>query len=275
MVRLVIVASGRRQYDSHLMSVKDLFDLTGHVALVTGGSRGLGLDMARGLGEAGASIVITARREQWLTAAGEELRARGITVLTAACDVSNPDQVNAAVKETVDRFGRLDILVNNAGISWGEPIDTMTVEKWRQVFDTNATGCFLMSQAAGREMLRAGRGGSIINIASVAGISGLEAGVLDAVGYSASKGAIIALTRDLAVKWAKQGIRVNAVAPGFFDTRLSHALLEKTRAAVEKTTPMGRIGKPGELSGVAVFLASAAASYITGQVLAVDGGMTA
>jgi gluconate 5-dehydrogenase len=257
------------------MSVKDLFDLIGKVALVTGGSRGLGLDMATGLGEAGAAVVLTARREQWLMAAEEELRAKGISCAAVACDVSDPRQVTAAVRATIDRFGRIDVLVNNAGISWGEPIETMPVEKWRQVFETNATGCFLMSQAAGREMVRAGRGGSIINIASVAGVIGLATDVLDAVGYSASKGAIITLTRDLAVKWAPSGIRVNAIAPGFFDTRLSHSLLEKTQEKVEKTTPMGRIGKPGELSGVAVFLASAASSYVTGQVLAVDGGMTA
>ncbi len=257
------------------MSVKDLFDLSSKVALVTGGSRGLGLEMATGLGEAGARLVITARREQWLTAAEQELRTKGIDCLAVACDVADPAQASASVSAAVGRFGRLDILINNAGISWGGPIETMTVEKWRQVFDTNATGCFLMSQAAGREMQRAGRGGSIINITSVAGISGLEADVLDAVGYSASKGAVIALTRDLAVKWAKHGIRVNAIAPGFFDTRLSHALLEKTQSKVEKTTPMGRIGEPGELGGAAVFLASAASSYVTGQVLAVDGGMTA
>jgi len=258
-----------------LMGVKDLFDLTGKVALITGGSRGLGLEMATALGDAGASIAITARREQWLRPAEEGLRARGVTVLAVTCDVSNPDQVNATVRATMGRFGRLDILVNNAGVSWGEPAGTMPLEKWREVFETNATGTFLMSQAAGNEMLRLGNGGAIINIASVAGLTGLETGVLDAVGYSASKGAIIALTRDLAVKWAKRGIRVNAIAPGFFDTRLSHALLEKTLVKVEKTTPMGRIGQPGELGGVAVFLASAAAAYVTGQVLAVDGGLTA
>ena len=231
--------------------------------------------MAVGLGEAGAAIMITARREQWLTTAEADLRARGITCPSVVCDVSNVDQVNAAVKATTERFSRLDVLVNNAGISWGEPIETMPLERWRQVLETNATGCFLMSQAAGREMLRAGRGGSIINIASVAGLGGLAAEVLDAVGYSASKGAIVALTKDLAVKWAPSGIRVNAIAPGFFDTRLSHSLLEKRRALVERATPMGRIGKPGELSGVAVFLASSASSYVTGQVLAVDGGMSA
>jgi gluconate 5-dehydrogenase len=257
------------------MSVKDLFDLTGTVALVTGGSRGLGLEMATALGEAGASVVITARREQWLTPAEEGLRAKGLRAAAVACDVSIPEQVNAAVRAAIDRFGRLDILVNNAGITWGEAVETMDVAKWRQVFETNATGTFLMSQAAGNEMQRLSRGGAIINITSVAGMSGLESDVLDAVGYSASKGAVITFTRDLAVKWAKHGIRVNAIAPGFFDTRLSHGLLEKVQAKIEKTTPMGRIGQPGELAGVVVFLASAASSYVTGQILAVDGGMTA
>ncbi len=257
------------------MSVRDLFDLSGKVALVTGGSRGLGLEMATALGEAGARVVLSARREQWLTPAAQELRGRGIDAMTVACDVSNPDDVNRAVRATIDRYGHLDILINNAGISWGESAETMPLEKWRQVFDTNAVGCFLMSQAAGNEMLRVGNGGAIINITSVAGLIGLEADVLDAVGYSASKGAIVTLTRDLAVKWAPRGIRVNAIAPGFFDTRLSHGLLQKTQPKIEKTTPMGRIGRPGELGGVAVFLASAAASYVTGQVLAVDGGMTA
>jgi NAD(P)-dependent dehydrogenase (short-subunit alcohol dehydrogenase family) len=257
------------------MSVKDLFDLTGKVALVTGGSRGLGLEMAAALGEAGARVVISARRDQWLTPAEQDLRSRGIEVLAITCDVSNPDDVNAAVRATIDRFGRLDILINNAGISWGESIETMPLDKWKQVFDTNAVGCFLMSQAVGNEMQRLGNGGAIINITSVAGMIGLDPDVLDAVGYSASKGAIITLTRDLAVKWAPRGIRVNAIAPGFFDTRLSHALLQKTQEKIEKTTPMGRIGQPGELAGVAVFLASAAASYVTGQVVAVDGGMTA
>jgi NAD(P)-dependent dehydrogenase (short-subunit alcohol dehydrogenase family) len=257
------------------MRVKDLFDLSDKVALVTGGSRGLGLEIATALGEAGAAVAITARRESWLTSADQTLASLGIQCLATTCDVSQPDQVSAAVAGVLDRFGRLDILVNNAGISWGESVETMPVEKWRAVVDTNVTGCFLMSRTAGTEMIRAGRGGAIVNIASIAALVGTAADVLDAVGYSASKGAIISLTRDLAVKWARYGIRVNAIAPGFFDTRLTTGVLERSRAEIERSTPMGRIGHPGELKGAALFLASSASSYVTGQVLVVDGGATA
>ena len=151
----------------------------------------------------------------------------------------------------------------------------MPLDKWRSVLDTNVTGTFLMAQAAGYEMIRAGRGGCLVNIASIAGLVGTSHEVLDAIGYTASKGAIISLTRDLAVKWARHGIRVNAIAPGFFDTRMSAGVLERNRAEIERSVPMGRIGRTGELMGVAVFLASTAAAYVTGQVLAVDGGTTA
>jgi gluconate 5-dehydrogenase len=257
------------------MHVKNLFDLTGKVALVTGGSRGLGLEIATGLGEAGAAVAITARREQWLKAAEEELRDNGIACFAISCDVAKPAQVAAAVREILARFGRIDVLVNNAGITWAEPVETVPIEKWRDVLDTNVTGCFLMSQAAGKEMIRAGGGGAIVNIASIAGLIGLPASVLDAAGYSASKGAIISFTRDLAVKWAPHAIRVNAVAPGFFETRLSAGVLERARSQIEKAAPMGRIGRSGELKGVVLFLAAAASDYVTGQVLAVDGGTTA
>ncbi|MEO8256309.1 MAG: SDR family oxidoreductase [Acidobacteriota bacterium] len=260
---------------SPTMHVKQLFDLTGKTALVTGGSRGLGLEIAHGLGEAGAAVAITARREQWLGSASSELTAQQIECLALTCDVAQPDQVEAAVTATIARFGRLDILVNNAGISWAEPALTMALEQWRSVLETNTTGCFLMSQAAGRAMIAGGEGGVIINIASIAGLVGTAPEMLDAIGYSASKGAIIALTRDLAVKWARHGIRVNAIAPGFFETRLTTRLLERSRGDIEHATPMHRIGRPGELKGVALFLASAASDYVTGQVLAVDGGATA
>jgi len=257
------------------MSVKDLFDLSGTVALVTGGSRGLGLEIATALGEAGAGIAITARREQWLTSAEELLAGKGIACLSIACDVTQPSQVNSAVAAVLERFGRLDVLVNNAGISWVEPIETMPVEKWRSVVDTNVTGCFLMAQAAGAAMMRGGRGGAIVNVASIAGLVGTPPDVLDAVGYSASKGALISLTRDLAVKWARHGVRVNAIAPGFFETRLTASTIERSRAEIERATPMGRIGRPGELQGAALFLASPASTYVTGHVLVVDGGATA
>ena len=254
--------------------VGDLFDLSGKTALVTGGSRGLGLDTAVALCEAGAAVAITGRRMPWLTSAAEAIRGRGFSCRIIECDVSDADQAARAVRDTADAMGGLDILVNNAGISWGAPAEDLTVEKWNEVMATNATGTFLMSQAAMRLMKGAG-GGSIINVASVAGLMGTSAEVLDAAGYSASKGAVIALTRDLAVKWAPHGIRVNAVAPGFFNTRMSVRAVEQGRAQIERLTPMGRIGRPGELGNVVVFLASDAARYVTGHVLPVDGGMTA
>ena len=256
------------------MHVTDLFDLKGKVALVSGGSRGLGLEIALGLGEAGAQVAITARREQWLTSAQEELTRSGTASLPITCDVSNPDQVTEAVAVTLRAYGRIDVLVNSAGMAWSAPADSMTLEKWRQVMDTNATGCFLMCQAVGREMIRHGQGGSIINLASYMAAFGSAPEVVDAVGYAASKGAVVSLTRDLAVKWARHGIRVNAIAPGYFDTRLSAGVLERARDRIEAATPMRRIGRAGEIKGVAIFLASPAASYVTGHVLAVDGGMT-
>jgi NAD(P)-dependent dehydrogenase (short-subunit alcohol dehydrogenase family) len=257
------------------MRVQDLFDLSGKVALVTGGSRGLGLAMATAFGEAGAAVAITARREPWLTSARETLESHRVECFATTCDVSQPDQVTATVAAVLERFGRIDILVNNAGISWGESVETMPVEKWRAVVDTNVTGCFLMSRAVAAEMIRAARGGAMVNVASIAGLVGTPPEVLDAAGYSASKGALISLTRDLAVKWARHGIRVNAIAPGFFETRLTTGVLERSRAEIERSTPMGRIGRPEELKGAALFLASAASEYVTGQVLVVDGGATA
>lgn len=257
------------------MHVDELFTLTGQVAIVTGGSRGLGLEMAEALGEAGAAVVVTARRQQWLASARETLQEAGVSNLALQCDGSQPDQVEMVVKRAIQQFGRVDVLVNNAGISWAEPLETMPVEKWREVFETNATGSFLMSRAVGLEMIRSGAGGSIINIASLMGLVGLAPDIIDAAGYSASKGAVVSLTRDMAAKWARHRIRVNAIAPGFFETRLSSGVLKRSQSAIEQITPMARIGRPGELKGVVVFLASRASSYVTGQVLSVDGGATA
>ncbi|MGE3271086.1 MAG: glucose 1-dehydrogenase [Chloroflexota bacterium] len=256
------------------MPVLDLFRLDGRTAIVTGGSRGLGLEIARGLGEAGANVVITARRQEWLGPAEHELREAGIAVRSFTCDVSDEEAVAGLAAATVDACGGADILVNAAGISWGAPAFDMTAARWRSVMDVNVTGTFLCCQAFGK-LMASGNGGRIVNVASVAGLIGQAPELMDAAGYTASKGAVVALTRDLAVKWARHGIGVNAVAPGFFPTRMTQGLIDQAEAQLAASNPMGRLGRPGELKGTVLFLASAAASYVTGQILAVDGGMVA
>jgi NAD(P)-dependent dehydrogenase (short-subunit alcohol dehydrogenase family) len=253
-------------------TVQQLFDLSARVAIVTGGSRGLGLEIAEGLAEAGASLMLCARREQWLTPAISALSERGFRVEGCACDVSDPQQVQVVVSSTVEKLGRVDILINNAGISWGERPETMALDQWRRVLDTNLTGAFLFAQAAGREMLRE-KSGAIINIASVAGLRSSVGGPHYA-GYVASKAGLMGLTRELAASWGPHGIRVNAIAPGFFHSRLADKVIDLVEPSIKARNPIPRVGEAGELKGVAVFLASAASSYITGQVIAVDGGGT-
>ena len=253
--------------------VARLFDLSGQAALVTGGSRGLGQEIAEGLGEAGASLMLLARREQWLLPAVESLRSRGLRCEGKVCDVRQPDEIAAAVQETIGHYGGIDILVNNAGVTWGAAAEEMPLEKWQAVLEVNLTGAFLFSQTVGREMIRRG-GGKIINVASIAGLRAMPDAV-PAAGYVASKGGLIALTRELAARWARHGIRVNAIAPGFFPSRMTEQVLARFQAAIEEWIPMRRIGRPGELKGAAVFLASDASSYITGQTIVVDGGATA
>ena len=251
-------------------TIQSLFDLSGRAAVVTGGSRGLGLEIAEGLGEAGAALMLCARREQWLTPAIEELRGRGFRVEGRLCDVSDPAQVTAVVDACVEAFGRLDILVNNAGISWGERPETMEPAQWKRVLDTNLTGAFLFAQAAGRVMLQA-RSGSIVNIASMAGLRSSVEGPHYA-GYVASKAGLMGLTRELAASWGREGIRVNAIAPGYFHSRLADPVIERVEPRIRERNPIPRVGAAGELKAVAVFLASDASSYITGQTILVDGG---
>ncbi|HLF83693.1 MAG TPA: SDR family oxidoreductase [Blastocatellia bacterium] len=254
-------------------TLKELFDLSGKVALVTGGSRGLGKEMAEGLAEAGASLMLLARREQWLTPTVEEFRGRGFRCEGALCDVSNPDDVQASVDRTIETYGQIDILVNNAGVTWGQPIEEHSLEKWNMVLQINLTGAFLFSQRAGREMLKR-RSGNIINVASIAGLVGSMESGQHIVGYVAAKGGLIAMTREFAAKWARRGIRVNAIAPGFFPSRMTEKVLAVSQPQMEAAIPMGRVGAEGELKGVAVFLAAPASGYITGHTIVVDGGGT-
>jgi NAD(P)-dependent dehydrogenase (short-subunit alcohol dehydrogenase family) len=252
----------------------ELFSLKGRAGLVTGGSRGLGFEIAAGLGEAGARVAIVARRREWLDEAERALRDKEIDCLALSGDVADPNDV-VRVTETVEQnYGRIDILVNAAGRTWGAPVEEMPLERWREVMEANATGTFLMCQIVGRGMISR-RFGRIINVASVAGLSGQPVEVMDAIAYAASKGAIISLSKDLAVKWARHGITVNVIAPGWFPTRMSEKVIERAGRTLTASIPMGRIGRPGEVKGAAVYLASDAASYVTGQVFAIDGGLLA
>ena len=247
------------------------FGFKGEVVVVTGGSRGLGLEIAHAFGQTGAKVVITARREQWLNEAENFLKDQGIAVDAMICDVADAASVEQMVQQTIEKNSKIDVLINNAGLTWGAPAETMPLERWRQVIDANITGTFLMSQAVGRHMLERKKG-AIVNVASIAGLGG---GQLNTVGYNASKAAVINLTRALGVEWAARGIRVNAIAPGLFRTRMSEVLVQRAEAANVPVAPLGRIGKPGELAPTVLFLASEGASYITGQVVAIDGGRSA
>ncbi len=255
------------------VNVRQLFDLTGRVAIITGGSIGLGRQMAQGLAEMGANLALCARKKERCESAAEELKALGVKTLALACDVTNPASIQELVQTTVSQFGRIDILINNAGTSWGAPTEEMRLEQWNKVLETNLTGTFLCSQAVGKVMI-AQRRGKIINIASVAGMAGSPP-ELQAIGYSASKGGVITFTRDLARKWASHNIHVNAIAPGWFPTHMSGGVIERNRENILKGIPLGRLGSDDDLKGAAVFLASSASDFVTGQVLVVDGGQTA
>ncbi|MFI5095739.1 MAG: SDR family oxidoreductase [Candidatus Acidiferrales bacterium] len=255
------------------MNVKKLFDLSGRVAIVTGGSVGLGRQMAEGLAEMGANLVLCARKKERCEQAAEELKQLGVKTLALGCDVKNPDQIRDVVDGTISRFGRIDILINNAGTSWGAPVEEMRLEHWNKVIETNLTGTFLFSQAVGRHMVPQRRG-KIINIASVAGMQGAPP-EFQAIGYHASKGGVIAFTKDLACKWGVHNIQVNAIAPGWFPTHLSEIIIERNREAFLKRIPLARFGSDHDLKGAAAFLASDASDFVTGHLLVVDGGQTA
>jgi NAD(P)-dependent dehydrogenase (short-subunit alcohol dehydrogenase family) len=255
------------------MQVREMFDLKGKVAIVTGASSGLGVVFSEALAEMGASVELAARRVDKLKEVSAKLKAVGAQTGTFQCDVSKPEEIQSMVDDTIRNFGRLDIIVNNAGVAAMSPAVDISVEEWNKVVSVNLTGVFLCARAAARQMMKQG-GGNVINISSIYGAVG---DVFPASPYYATKGAVINMTRDLAVEWAPYNIRVNAIAPGFFPSEMTEAIFQNPGYLeyILKQTPLGRTGKPDDLKGVVVFLASSASEYVTGQTLFVDGGWTA
>ena len=252
------------------MGARELFELKDRVALITGGSRGLGLQIARALGEMGAKIAISARKGAELEEAKRRLAAHGIDALTVVNDLAKPEQVPALVEAVVGHFGRIDILVNNAGTSWGAPAEDYPIDAWNKVMTLNATSVFMLSQAVAKRCFIPQSSGNIIVVASVAALrTGMQ---MKAAAYYASKAAALHLTRALAAEWGAFGIRVNAICPGFFPSKMSSGLLESIGASVIERTPLKRLGDDTDLMGAAIYLASDASKHVTGQYIAVDGG---
>jgi NAD(P)-dependent dehydrogenase (short-subunit alcohol dehydrogenase family) len=246
------------------------FRLDGKVAVVTGASAGLGRRFARVLDAAGAKVVVVARRRERLEQLADELS----DALPVQCDLSQPDRFGTVVDSALDRYGRLDVLVNNVGVVDVDPAEDEPLDALRQTIDVNLVAPFALAQHAARTML-GGKGGTIVNVASILGLVGV--GQIPQAGYAASKGGIVTLTRELSAQWARKGIRVNALAPGWFESEMTeHMFSEEGRGEqwVARRAPLGRRGREGELDGALLFLASDASSYVTGQVLAVDGGWT-
>jgi NAD(P)-dependent dehydrogenase (short-subunit alcohol dehydrogenase family) len=259
-----------------MLTTQELFSLAGKTALVTGGSRGLGLQMALALGEQGANVVISSRKQADLDAALSFLAEHGITAHAIAADLSRDEQVTALVDAALARLGHIDILINNAGASWGAPAEDHPIEAWDKVMNLNIRSIFLVSQAVGKRSMIPRKYGRIINIASIAGFSGNPAGTMQTIAYNTSKAAVINFTRTLAGEWGAYGITVNAIAPGFFPSKMTKGILDKLGTEeLVKGVPLQRIGDSEDLKGATVLFASAAGKHITGQTLAVDGGVTA
>ncbi len=253
------------------MSVKNLFDLSGKVALVTGASRGLGLQMAQALGEMGCKLAITARKADELEEATAHLGKLGIECLTLVNDLSKFDQIPAMVDAVLAKYGTIDILVNNAGASWSAPAEDHPTDAWNKIMNLNINAMFLLSREVGKRVMIPKRAGKIINIASIAGLAGGPPD-MTTIAYTTSKGAAVNFTRGLASEWGKYNINVNAICPGFFRSKMSQVLLERIEEKIIEATPLHRLGGEEDLMGTVVFLASEAARHITGQYIAVDGG---
>jgi len=259
------------------MGVRQLFDLAGRTALVTGGSRGLGLQIAEALVEMGARVALVARKPDELDAATTHLHAQfGTQAIPIACDLADAGAIPAMVERTLERLGAIDILVNNAGTTWGAPTVEHPLAAWRKVVDLNLTAMFVVTQEVGRRSMIPRGGGRIINVASIRGLAGGgDAGGSATIAYNTTKGGVVNFTRALAVEWARYGISVNAIAPGLFATKMTRGLIEMLGDEATSRAPLRRMGGPEDLKGIAVLLASDASAFITGQIVAVDGGVMA
>ncbi len=257
-----------------MTTLSNMFDLTNKTAIITGGGRGLGKQIAMALGEAGANIVIASRNLPVCKEVCEDLQSMGVNAVAFECDITDVSAIDHVVQETVAQFGTIDILVNNSGTSWSGPLLDLPKDKWEKVLNVNVTGTFLFSQAVAKVMKQQ-NSGKIINIASVTGLGGTFPELLDTIAYNTSKGAIITMTKDLGVKLARYGIQVNAIAPGFFPTKITKKILEKSNYDILGKTPAGRFGDEDDLKGAAVFLASHASDYMVGHILIIDGGISA
>ena len=256
------------------MSVKKMFDLSGKTALITGGSRGLGLQMAEALGEMGARVAITARKEAELEQAAAHLSETGIESLTVVNDLQVAESVKPMVESVLEEFGQIDILINNAGAAWGAAAEDHPLDAWHKVINLNLTAIFLLSQTVGKLSMLPRKYGKIINIASIAGLVGTEPGFMPTIAYNASKGGVVNFTRSLGAEWATHNITVNAIAPGVFPSKMSKGMIDRAEQYIMSQTPMKRLGSDEDLKGLTVLLASDASAYITGQIIAVDGGYT-
>ncbi len=254
------------------MSIKKLFDLSGKTALITGGSRGLGLQMAEALGEMGARVAITARKAAELEEASAHLSGLGIESLTVVNDLQQTDTVKPMVEDVLKAFGQIDILINNAGAAWGSPAEDHPLDAWHKVINLNLTAPFLVSQTVGKLSMIPRKYGKIINIASIAGLVGTEPGFMPTIAYNSSKGGVVNFTRSLGAEWATYNITVNAIAPGVFPSKMSKGMIDRAEQYIMDQTPMKRLGGEEDLKGVTVLLASDASAYMTGQIIAVDGG---
>jgi gluconate 5-dehydrogenase len=257
------------------MSVKKGFDLSGRKAIVTGGSRGLGLQIAEALGEMGAELVLAARRADELDQAVAHLARQGVRAHGIVADLGKPEAVSAFADAALERLGRCDILVNNAGATWGAPAEDHPLDAWLKLLNLNLTGLFLLTQAIGKRSMIPRRHGRVLNVASIAGLRGNAGDGNQTIAYNTTKGGVVNFTRALAAEWGPHGITVNAIAPGFFPSKMTRGTLDRIGEQIRAATPLRRLGDDEDLKGAAVLFCSDAGKHITGQILAVDGGATA